>query len=295
MPAEPTSNYSPAVPDAAPVPPDSATVPAGASAGTPASDGATPPTTPPQDWYKNDRYSKLAGDDVQLLTKYKTEDDFVKGSIEAMRLVGKKGQFNAEIPDAKDPNFDKKMSEVFKQLGRPETVEGYDITMLEVPEELKGRISFPEDFAKAAASIAHKQGISQEGLNELAALQQKIVIDAEAAMLKASLEKAAEVEKELAKDPNFDTDKEMVRRLYGTEEAKGLAEEMDATGLGNVPVLFKILASYAKSTLGEGTIDAAKGALGGTGSGEKPALSKYEQNKLKFPLEAYMWGPKDAT
>jgi len=255
-------------------------------------------SAPVTNWYEGERYSKLPGDDATLLSKYKTEEDFVNGSISAMRMVGKKSTFNAEIPKPDDPAYADKMSSLYDQLDRPKRPDAYEVPLLDIPEELKDRIGFSEALVGQAKELAFKYRLPQDALNELATLQQQSLIDSESGVMKARLDRAAETEKELSKDPNYTLDREMVKRLLTHEGNPDLWAELETTGLGNSPTLFKILAAHAKHTLGEGEIDSAKNTVGGANidPGKPKPISRQEYYKQKYPYTPSMWenmDPKD--
>ncbi len=245
-------------------------------------------------WYSGESYSKLSEDDRSLLGKYKSEDEFIKGSINAMRTIGKKGAFNAEIPEKDDPKYAEKMSALYGKLGRPESPDKYEIAPVEVPEEFKESFKFDPEFAKSMQIVAHKHGISQAALAELAAgLQAKQLALFQDGM-KERLAQVEANEKKLAEDPNYPVDKELVKRLLDNEKLGDLWTELETTGLGNSPSLFKMLAKYAKETLAEGEIDTAKAGASGKGGGKTKELSQYEKNKRDFPYSQHLWGDPNA-
>jgi len=240
------------------------------------------PVEPPANWYDSDVYKEYVPGNEGHFQKYKTESAFVKAGIEAM-----KGRSSEAIPKTDDPKYAEKMTSLYDAMGRPNKAEDYDIKMVEVPAELKDKISFSDDYMTAAKDIAAKHRMSKELLNDLAELQQTMVIESESAMIKARLETAEKVEAELSKDGNYATDKELVKRLLSDAAYDGLWQELETTGLGNSPQMFKLMSAFAKETLGEGSIDpASPGSAPSAAQPNSEAATKraeYEADKAKWP------------
>ena len=243
----------------------------------------TPSSTAPANWYEADPYKSHVQGNEGHFKKYTSADEFTKASVEAMKRTTTKA-----VPDKNDPNYAEKVNAIFDTLERPTKADQYEIKIIEVPPELEGRIAISDELKGKAAEVAAKHRLSQEAFNELASLQQQAVIDAETAWLKQRLEAADATEALLAKEANFPADKELVKRLMALEEYKGLPEEMDSTGWGNSPVLFRILRDAARAKLGEGTMDPASPNSSGGGGGKPDSITaqqraEYEADKARWP------------
>lgn len=89
------------------------------------------------------------------LTKFEDVPSLAKSYISAQELIGKKGV----IKPGNDASDDE-MSAFYNELGRPESVEGYELDSIEIPELL--RETWDGDLVGQVVSEMHKAGASRE-------------------------------------------------------------------------------------------------------------------------------------
>ncbi|MBU1621747.1 MAG: hypothetical protein KKF27_21005 [Gammaproteobacteria bacterium] len=244
-------------------------------------------------WYDSDTYQPHVKGNEGHFQKYKSEDEFIKGGVEAMKLAGKRGQFNAEVPKKDDPKYSEKMTALYDALERPSKSDQYKIKTLEVPKELEGKIQFPDALKNKAMEIAAKHRLSQEALDELAALQQQAVIDNETNWLKQRTDAANKAEEELKKDKNYEEDFELVRRLLTSDPYPTLWEDLEVTEWGSSPSLFRLLRDVARERVAEGTMDVSSPqgkAPSGKSAAAETEIAEYRRLKAQWPHSPSIWG-----
>ncbi len=223
----------------------------------------------------NETYKGLDTESKKTFSKYKTADDAVKGSLEAIKLVGRSVQIPGE--KATEDEIAKFNAKIRQYQRIPEKAEDYKLTRQQLPE---GH-TYDEEMEKAAVAIAHKYGVQPAALQELSDLMHSRFMTQFSAATEA--QKKAEIEAqekrtketaaaltELEKEPEFKTKIAMVQHLLKKEGAIELWEELEANKGNNVH-LIKFLMKLAPTHVAEGEI------IGGEGS------SKNASDVLGYP------------
>jgi hypothetical protein len=266
------------------------------------------PSEPPH-WLDSPHYAGVTAEDRKMLSaKYKTEPDFVKGSLNAIHKVGEKNENSVEIPKEGDPQFAEKMKEVNKRLGWPEKPEDYEVVLPEVPESLQNHVLFNEESTNELLKKAHEFGASKSLVEKMLPLILQTQLQTAQAIYDARVKAGAELGEKMRKEMGdeeyakyFGTDEKdsqgnpanigLVRRMLMNDGGEELYEELEATGLGNAPHLNRWMVKVAKERVAEGDIDKP-------GSATIPAkpdgveLTERQIAKQKWPHSPYMWPPK---
>ena len=105
-------------------------------------------------------YGKYNFDDqakINILSQYKTENDFVEGAIETKKKVG--AMFSA--PESSDPEYAEKLKKSRIKLGARGTPDEYQTN---IPDDLKAYST--DEFLQTAKEQAVKWGLTQAELDE---------------------------------------------------------------------------------------------------------------------------------
>jgi hypothetical protein len=95
------------------------------------------------------------------ISKYKTLDAFAASYLEKDKLIGRK--HIPVAPEILDEMTPEDWNRVYTQLGRPETPDGYDLSEIEVSEDLK----LGDEFITSLKAKAHEVGVLPSQLKEL--------------------------------------------------------------------------------------------------------------------------------
>lgn len=199
------------------------------------------------DW-KTSLPPELQGE--KSLADIKDVPSLAKSWIETKKMVG-----NAlKLPKADAP--DTEWEPIYAKLGCPETPDKYEFKR---PDKLPEGVSYDEELETEFRGMAHSLGLNgrqaQGLLQKFTDFQTKRFTEATAAQ--------AESINVLKKEWGNDYDKNVGLAIRAVKEIGGapLQAELDATGLGNSPLLIKHFASLgnraAESTLilGDSTVD----------------------------------------
>lgn len=111
------------------------------------------------DWHKHlPPDVQPEAEQMKLGERVRSVTDLARFTINAQRLVGKKGVF---IPNEKSPP--EEVAEYRKALGIPDSTEGYQIK----PEKLPDGMSWDDNDAKQFVEIAHRNHIPPRAMKEL--------------------------------------------------------------------------------------------------------------------------------
>lgn len=217
-------------------------------------------------------YDKLVAtlpDDLKgsgIVTKHKSVTDLVNAAVAAEKRLGVPADQLLRVPTK--PDDTEALGAIYKALGAPESAEGYKIAWDDASDADKATIAdfsktmfekgpFPPAFMQAATDWWRGQVAAAEAADTAAN-----TAASEAAVATLKTEFGAKYD---------DTAKE-VGKLAMDLGGQALADELDATGLGNHPELFRAMAKMA-GKLAEGT----------GGGNEKPDVGKSKMT----PSEAY--------
>lgn len=201
--------------------------------------------TPTENWYDAfpDEYKSNSN-----VTKYKTQEEFLKGYVNLNKKIGEKGLTK--------PETDEDWNNAYNFLGKPETIEGYEYTPgEELPDELK----LNEQMATSFKAVAHEIGLNPNQYEKLmgsymAMNEQgfKTRQEQEQANLLTS-EKNLKEKWGQAYDQNIELAQNIVKKHdNGGELTKLLETPFNGSSLGNNPVLLNMLANVAKTTMEDG-------------------------------------------
>jgi hypothetical protein len=201
---------------------------------------------------KTDEYLKTA-------KKFKDEGALLKSYIEAQKKIGQKGVL---LPGENATDEDK--NNFYKQLGRPDAPEGYD---LKKPENMSEDLVYDEDRVKWFAEISHKLGLSKAQVQGFFDEHNKVEA-AKAEENKKTLEEfknnsIASLKKEWKSDFSRKMSKvEATVKVFGGREG---IELLKATGLNFHPVMVKMLekigSRMGEHMLHDGYVETDKPAL----------------------------------
>lgn len=202
--------------------------------------------TPTENWYDAfpDEYKSNSN-----VTKYKTQEEFLKGYVNLNKKIGEKGLTK--------PETDEDWNNAYNFLGKPETIEGYEYTPgEELPDELK----LNEQMATSFKAVAHEIGLNPNQYEKLmgsymAMNEQgfKTRQEQEQANLLTS-EKNLKEKWGQAYDQNIELAQNIVKKHDNGGELTKLLETplVNGSSLGNNPALLNMLANIAKTTMEDG-------------------------------------------
>lgn len=249
------------MPDPTPVPDPS--LPGNPAPGnTPAINPVTPPATPPpvpHDWTKDIPKEYAEGDAAKLWEPLKGKQlpDVLKGYAEAQKMIG--GSVRIPKDDAKPEEW----AAFYKKMGRPDTVEGYNI---QKPEQLPDGVTWNDDLTKWFAKTAHDNGLSKSQVQKIMKSWNEVETAKAHAAQKEMGQKLSKLQEQWGDEfaGRVELGVRAIERLMPKEEAAEFKALMDSTGLGNHPILLKYFYLTGKMLQEDGYIigDGHGGALG---------------------------------
>ena len=182
--------------------------------------------------------------DDPTVSKYDTLEGFAKSHVNLNKLLG-----GDKVPKPKDDNDEEGWNRWYAAAGRPESADKYEF---EKPEDL------PEGFYQDEASQsfrnwAYQNGLSQRQAQNLHDLFVKDQLERYVQGQKMVEESRAEAERNFrrAKGPSYEAEVAKARtamQRFGTDEVR---QKLDATGLGNDPVIIDMFAKIGEQLMGE--------------------------------------------
>jgi hypothetical protein len=172
---------------------------------------------------------------------HKSLDDFVKTSLEAQKVIGKKG-----IIKPGDGATEGDWNEYYKALGRPEKPEEYGFSKPEAWKEMP----YDENLIPKFSELLHKNGIPAESAKGLWNDYHNIMLESyksEIASREKEVQKSlADLRTEIGGEDAFNSMLETAR--VGVRETGGeeLLKFLEETGLGNHPPLIKAFHEVGK-------------------------------------------------
>lgn len=199
----------------------------------------------------------------------KSFDDVLKGFVSARRMVGMDKNRLAVLP--KDDNDNDALTNIYKQLGRPEKIDGY-----EIPKPGAGKEYSAGDvaFQKAILPVLHEAGLTQRQVNAIVPKWNEMQNAAATAEQQRTQAEMAEASRAL--DAEFGVAKAEKLGLasgaidYFANELKlgdGLKKALERPGpdgraLGNDPAFIKLFVYLGEAMKEDGLI--GKGGAGQT-------------------------------
>lgn len=237
--------------------------------------------------------------------KYNSKDEAFKGAYEAQKQVGRP----YKLPESLDKLDEKTRGEftagLNKLTGAVEKAEDLkDINFAAgLPEGVK-----PNDaIIGALSNFAVENHIPKSLIAKYAEYSNKMGTEMRVKMAQSQeadfIAKAKACDDALIADPNYGTigkvqeADELARRMYmkysglNAEEYEQAGNDLANSGFTRYPVLRKALHNQARQLVKEGSSEA------GAGGAPPPAkeLTKYEQNKIRWPNTPDLWGDPNAV
>jgi hypothetical protein len=195
----------------------------------------------------------------EAFTGFEKIGDFAKDYLKVKGNVTElEGKLGKSIPKLSDNASEEERAAYFNALGRPETVDKYELTKPEIPEGMP----YSEEFEKGFKTTAHTFGLTQTQVKGLFDWYMNGAIEAFKIDANAR-QKAFDDGMEALKKEHGDKYPEYVKTVdravqkFGGDEFKKF---MDDSGLGNNPVIVKTFYNIGKA-ISEDTL--AGGEFGG--------------------------------
>ena len=198
---------------------------------------------------ENDGWRAQLSDDLksnEAFTGFEKIGDFANDYLKVKGTVTElEGKLGNSIPKLSDNATDEERATFFNALGRPETVDKYELTKPEIPDGMP----YSEEIEKGFRSASHSLGLTQAQTNGLFAWYMNGSIGA----FKADAEgrkKAFDDGVEALKKEHGDKYPEYVKTVdravqkFGGDEFKKF---MDDSGLGNNPAIVKTFYNIGKA------------------------------------------------
>lgn len=191
-------------------------------------------------------------DDIKnhaTLTKFKSVVDLAKSHLNAQDMIGRKG-----IILPREGASEEEIGDFYNKLGRPETVEGYKLDEVQLPEGVSIDDNIRSEFLKEG----HKEGFTNKQMNFLLKWQienmgNKVKLDDEAREAEVQ-----EIETNLRKEMGnaYEANLSLANKVIG-KYADESTKEFLKEALGHDPRMIRMMIKIGKDmgedTLGEGT------------------------------------------
>jgi len=196
------------------------------------------------------------------LSKYGSDFEALKGSLEAQRKLGDP----TRVPENIDNLSDEQRTQLTENVGKlhaklnnvPDSEDGYEIDRTGFPEGAP----YDEEGEQLVRAWGIKNKISQVAVQEAMNLWNQTMLKRSEANAKAEKKAADESFKELKSDKIWgkETERnlELIKRLLGHHAAileikqEDVIDALDAKGLGNHVPLARVLAAIAQEHIAEG-------------------------------------------
>lgn len=228
------------------------------------------PATWPEDW--RGRFAGSNEEELKKLNRYKTPENVWK-AYKAMEQKLSSGEYMRARPDPAD---EEAMTEWRKEMGLPDTHEGY-LEGMELDEIIQ---PVAEAYAEKMFAKGHSKEDVQAGVNAYLEERQKAL----EARVEADEENRRMVEDELRADwgpeyrGNLNTMHAMLE-MYGDEEATEAlfsARTADGTVLGDHPAVLRLIVGLAKELMPSGVVT----PMGGSDPAKSLQAEKEELQRL---------------
>ncbi len=199
----------------------------------------------------------IADEHLSAVSGFQSKAELAKGYSELFTKMGS----STKIPTADSPA--EEVSAFYKQLGRPDTADGYKVPELEEGQEVN------KEFFGSMATAAHEIGMSNSQFDKIVGRYveyEKQVREAEIVEFNRYREEAdRKLHEELGAD--YDKDIELSKRAYteyASDELKELLTTDKWVGLRNEPSFIKMMIEIGKKNMddtfvkGDGQGDAPK-------------------------------------
>lgn len=244
-------------------------------------DPAADPQDPPADSKWFDNFSDDTRNDVGL-KRFKSAEEMFKSYRELETKIGAKGLIKPA-----DDATDEKMEEYYRELGKPESSDKYELAM---PEAFKD-LPVDENAMGNIKDLLYKSNLSQDQAGKVFEGYMEMERVAAEKKVQADTESRQNSETELRKDwgekfPENVSLAQKVAKQFGSEEGMKFLEEHKG---GNDPRLLKMLANIGKS-LSEDTF----GEKGNSSLGMTPSEAQAKINEINNNMDHPYWKAGDS-
>ena len=174
------------------------------------------------------------------LNNFKSVEDAARGFIETKRMVGDR----VKIPDDNTPQEER--DKFFAKIGRPETVEGYELSKIDLPPAMQIDEGAVQSFKKTAfeLGLSKKQadGIYTSYLNTQKEMSAKLLSDYE-----AGVTQQVEVLKDRWGD-NFESNRNLAVNAFNHFASPTLKATVEREGWGNNPDFIELFQKIGVAT-----------------------------------------------
>jgi hypothetical protein len=225
------------------------------------------PAEAPAEMSSDDWRASLPDDlrDNPTLEKYSSVESLAKGYINASSMLGQDKLVM--------PKTDEDWGDFFNKIGRPEEPAGYEFEPVDLPEGTP----FDEGMLDQFKEIAHNAGLTGKQANELQKWYMEQTGNQFEGMIRNAEDDMANAQTALRTEWGNAYDQKLNQAMRAIREFGGdrLAEELDATGLGNNVEIVKAFANAGEKIMGDTTIE------GNPESGRTPMQLKAEIAKIQ--------------
>ena len=162
----------------------------------------------------------------------------------AKRLVDAQSFIGSAIKMPKADAAQEELDKFYTRLGRPETPDKYDLKRPEMPEG----VGYDEELETHFRTMAHKAGLNnrqvQGLLDSYNAIQLQRITAADAQMKQSTEETTKALQQEWG--AGFEKNLNLAMNAVQTFGGEELKKELDATGLGNHPLLIRAFAKIGE-------------------------------------------------
>lgn len=209
-------------------------------------DNANAEQDAPQDWRQSlpEEYRESS-----WATKYQTPEEFYKGVDNMAKLVGKKSEGVTMPGDDATPE---QWEEFYNGIGRPESPNGYKITL---PEE--NAQYFQDGDVERITDMFHKSGLNTKQAQALT----EQYLDWQKSKL-GEIGEAVQQQRQAAetalKEDWGDAYDDNVKAAYRGAKAAGVLDELEKAGLGDNPAVLKLAELAGRSLSEDGQRDGSQ-------------------------------------
>lgn len=258
---------------------------------------------PADHWVNQETDAELITPEAkQALSKYETKEAAIVGGLKAQRMVGRPFKMPEKLedvdkwPDQKDRDgFRNGLNKLLGAVEKPEDLKDFNFAE-GMAEGGKANEEIAGEFSKFIVESKMPKALAQKAVKFYNEMGVKFMQRQEAIFL----ENAKKADNALIADPNIgsaeklaETD-ELVRRMFqnnlglNADEYEQAAVELVSANFTQNIVLRKALHAAARQLAKEGTTE-----VGAGGGKSKVTVSKYEENKARWPNTPDLWGKRE--
>ena len=233
-----------------------------------------PPATPPPvpyDWTK-DIPKEFAEEKLWEPLKGKPVPEILKAYANAEKMIG--GSVRIPKEDAKPEEW----AAFYKKMGRPDTVEGYNI---QKPDKLPDGVTWNDDLTSWFAKTAHENGLSKNQVQKIMKSWNEVETAKAHSAQKEMGQRLSKLQEQWGDEfaGRVELGVRGIERLMPKEEVTEFKALLDTTGIGNHPLMIKYAHLVGKMLQEDGYIigDGKGGALGAEAAKKEIAAINADQ------------------